>query len=65
MAIPANSSKMSENLRHVNQGARPADITENQRIGIRVDSADGKSSGEARPAQNSENKRIGTIANPQ
>jgi hypothetical protein len=65
MAIPANSSKMSENLRHVNQGARPADITENQRIAIRVDSYDGKSSGEARPAQNSENKRIATIANPQ
>jgi hypothetical protein len=65
MAIPANSSKMSENLRHVNQGARPADITENQRIAVRNDSHDGKSTGESRPAQNSENKRIATIANPQ
>lgn len=64
MAIPANSSKMSLDLRHVNQGARPTDITENQRIAVRDDSAAGDSTGESRPTHNSENKRIGTVVYP-
>ena len=64
MAIPANSSKMSEDLRHVNQGARPTEITENQRIALRDDSRDGKSTGESHATENSENKRIGTVVYP-
>jgi hypothetical protein len=60
MANPA-TNEMSKNTRHVNQGARPTDITENQRINVRVDSTDGKSTGESRPTHNSENKRIKTV----
>lgn len=60
MANP-DTNKTSKDSRLVGQGARPTDITENQRINVRVDSADGKSSGESRPAHNSENKRIGTV----
>lgn len=64
MAIPANSSKMSENLRHVNQGARPAEITENQRIALRPADNNAKSTGESHATENSENKRIGTVVYP-
>lgn len=64
MAIPANSSKMSLNLRHVNQGARPTEITENQRIALREDSLSGDTSGESHATENSENKRIGTVVYP-
>jgi hypothetical protein len=64
MAIPANSSKMSENLRHVNQGARPTEITENQRIALRDDSPAGDSTGESHATENSENKRIETVVYP-
>lgn len=64
MAIPANSSKMSLDLRHVNQGARPTEITENQRIALREDSLSGDTSGESHATENSENKRIGTVVYP-
>ena len=64
MAIPANSSKMSENLRHVNQGARPTEITENQRILLREDSPSGDTSGESHATEDSENKRIETVVYP-
>lgn len=64
MAIPANSSKMSLDLRHVNQGARPTEITENQRIALREDSLSGDTSGESHATEDSENKRIGTVVYP-
>lgn len=63
MANPA-TNKMSENTRHVNQGARPTEITENQRINLRDDSPAGDSTGESHATENSENKRIGTVVYP-
>lgn len=63
MANPA-TNKTSEDTRLVNQGARPTDITENQRINVRDDSVAGDSTGESRPEHNSENKRIGTVVYP-
>lgn len=63
MANPA-TNKTSEDTRLVNQGARPTDITENQRINVRVDSASGDTTGESRPTHNSENSRIETVVYP-
>lgn len=54
MALPTN--KMSENEKHVNQGARPTEITENARGELR-DAATGESSA----TENTENKRAETV----
>lgn len=58
MANPA-TNKTSEDTRLVNQGARPTEITENQRINL-VDDA----TGETEATENSENKRIATVVYP-
>ncbi len=63
MANPA-TNKTSEDTRLVNQGARPTDITENQRINVREDSVSGDTTGESRPTHNSENSRIETVVYP-
>lgn len=54
MALPTN--KMSQNAQHVNQGARPTEITENARGELR-DAATGESSA----TENTENKRAETV----
>lgn len=58
MANPA-TNKVSENSRHVNQGARPTEKDENSRINT-VNTTTGK----AAVTQNSENKRISTVVWP-
>jgi len=58
MANPA-TNKTSEDTRLVNQGARPTEITENERINL-VDDA----TGETEATENSENKRIATVVYP-
>ena len=59
MANPA-TNKTSEDTRLVNQGARPTEITENERINL-VDDA----TGETEATENSENKRIATVVYPE
>jgi hypothetical protein len=60
MANPA-TNKMSQDTRHVNQGARPAQRSENERINTVVNPSDAKSKGQAIVTENSENKRIKTV----
>ena len=59
MANPT-TNKTSEDTRLVNQGARPTEITENERINL-VDDA----TGETEATENSENKRIATVVYPE
>ena len=63
MANPA-TNKMSENTRHVNQGARPTEISENERINLVVDPSNNASTGESHATENSENLRIETVVYP-
>jgi hypothetical protein len=63
MANPA-SNKVSENTRHINQGARPTDRDENSRINTVVNPSSASSKGQAVVTHNSENKRISTVVWP-
>lgn len=58
MANPA-TNKMSEDLLFTQQGARPTEVSENERINIQD-----QSTGEVEATENSENKRIGTVVYP-
>lgn len=62
MALATNA--MSEDERFVNQGARPTEISENQRIALRDDSPAGDSTGESHATEDTENKRIETVVYP-
>jgi hypothetical protein len=61
MANPA-TNKVSQDTRHVNQGARPAQKSENERINTVPTPQDAKSKGQAVVTENTENKRIKTRA---
>lgn len=60
MANPA-TNKMSEDTKFTQQGARPTQKSENERINTVPNPQDATSKGEAVVTQNSENKRIGTV----
>ena len=60
MANPA-TNKMSENTRHVNQGARPTQKSENERINTVPSPQSASSKGQAVVTENTENKRIETV----
>lgn len=53
---PLDTNDVSQNDRHVNQGAKPTERDENSRIG-KVN----KTTGESSATENSENARIGTL----
>jgi hypothetical protein len=61
MANPA-TNKMSENTRHTQQGARPTEKSENERINTVVNPQAASSKGQAVVTENTENKRIKTRA---
>lgn len=61
MANPA-TNKMSENTRHTQQGARPTQKSENERINTVVNPQSASSKGQAVVTENTENKRIKTRA---
>lgn len=63
MAVPA-TNKLSQDTRMVNQGARPTEKSENERIRLREDSPSGDTSGESHATENTENKRIQTRVTP-
>jgi hypothetical protein len=58
MANPA-TNKVSEDTLFTQQGARPTEVSENERINL----ADA-STGEVEATENSENKRIETVVYP-
>jgi hypothetical protein len=58
MANPA-TNKMSQDTRHVNQGARPTERDENSRV-----NTVNQTTGKAAVTENSENKRIKTVVLP-
>jgi hypothetical protein len=61
MANPA-TNKMSENTRHTQQGARPTQKSENERINTVPNPSSASSKGQAIATENTENKRIKTRA---
>lgn len=61
MANPA-TNKMSENTRHTQQGARPTQKSENERINTVPNPQSASSKGQAVVTENTENKRIKTRA---
>lgn len=61
MANPA-TNKVSTDTRHVNQGARPAQKSENERINTVPSPQSASSKGQAIVTENTENKRIKTRA---
>lgn len=61
MANPA-TNKVSENTRHTQQGARPTQKSENERINTVPNPQSASSKGQAIVTENTENKRIKTRA---
>ena len=61
MANP-DTNKMSKDTRHVNQGARPTQKSENERINTVPNPQSASSKGQAVVTENTENKRIKTRA---
>ena len=63
MANPA-TNKVSENTRHTQQGARPTQKSENERINTVPSPQSASSKGQVVIAQNTENSRIETVVYP-
>jgi hypothetical protein len=63
MANPA-TNKVSEDTRFTQQGARPAQKSENERVNTVPNPSLATSRGEAVVTENSENKRIKTVVLP-
>lgn len=63
MANPATNTT-SGDTRLVNQGARPTEISENERINLVVNPSSNNATGESHATQDSENQRIGTVVYP-
>lgn len=63
MANPA-TNKMSADTRFTQQGARPTQKAENERINTVPNPQSASSNGQAIVTENSENKRIGTVVYP-
>ena len=63
MANPA-TNKMSQDTRFTQQGARPAQKSENERINLVSNPSAATSTGKSIATENSENKRIQTVVYP-